>query len=402
MKKFLKVIGKTFKWSLIVLPSIIVLMLVVRSIGRAINSSTPEGGINEARYVDINGQQMWMNIYSENKDNPILLYLHGAPGDPTRRLNHLTLHIGSGRSTSYMNYKILRKLADDYTVVEWDYRNSGKTWINDPQYDQLTMEVMREDIDAVTDYLLDYLGKDKLTVMGFSWGAFYALDFAQNHSEKLECCIVLSPYLVNYVGYDFYDDRSEHFLAYNIIDYLKTSGKLSEEDHERAQKIDEWEVTAAGSEIGNESEMILYELSDKYRADIQNDVTGNFFKDSDENLVAATFFSPYYSLMDLYKVLCCYEEAGNGAVTYYNLLNNDIYLPTKKDYEMPVYMLLADEDKSSNPEAAERYFESICAPDKDMMYIHGKHMATLLQSEELAAFVHGIAEKQQSLRQDCL
>lgn len=85
MKKFGKVLFKILKWIFIILVCIIVLFLIVRFIGQRIYSSTPEGGINEEMYVDINGTKQWISIYGQDKDNPILLYLQyfknsSAPG----------------------------------------------------------------------------------------------------------------------------------------------------------------------------------------------------------------------------------------------------------------------------------------------------------------------------------
>ena len=55
MRKVEKTILKSIKWTGISLLSIIVLLLVVRFVGKTINGKTPDGGINESMYVEING-----------------------------------------------------------------------------------------------------------------------------------------------------------------------------------------------------------------------------------------------------------------------------------------------------------------------------------------------------------
>ena len=51
MKKLLKIL----KWIGIIILGLIVILLTVRLIGKLYNSRTPEGGINETMYADING-----------------------------------------------------------------------------------------------------------------------------------------------------------------------------------------------------------------------------------------------------------------------------------------------------------------------------------------------------------
>lgn len=105
IKKILKVI-------VIVMFSFIAIILILHFSGRVINSRTPEGGINESMYVDINGTKQWINIYGEDINNPVLLYLHGGPGS----------------ATSLYDYAFTRQWADVYTVVTWDQRNCGKSY----------------------------------------------------------------------------------------------------------------------------------------------------------------------------------------------------------------------------------------------------------------------------------
>lgn len=46
---------KILRWILIILVAVILILLTARLFGKAVNSRTPDGGINETMYVDING-----------------------------------------------------------------------------------------------------------------------------------------------------------------------------------------------------------------------------------------------------------------------------------------------------------------------------------------------------------
>lgn len=128
MKKALKITGKILLGILITLTVAIIILLVVRLIGRSANSKTPDGGINESMLVDINGTQQWINIYGQDKDNPVLLYLHGGPGS----------------ATSHLDYAFTRKWSDVYTVVTWDQRGCGKSY-GTSKTETITASLMMQD-----------------------------------------------------------------------------------------------------------------------------------------------------------------------------------------------------------------------------------------------------------------
>lgn len=136
---------------------LVIAIIAVREIGREYYSRTPDGGINESMYIDVNGTKQWINIYGEDIDNPVLLYLHGGPGS----------------STSDIDYAFTKKWADVYTVVTWDQRNCGKSYDPDQNDIALTRDLLMEDGKEVTEFILDYLSKDKITLLGHSWGSIY-------------------------------------------------------------------------------------------------------------------------------------------------------------------------------------------------------------------------------------
>ena len=168
--------GKVFKVIrniLIVLLVLIFIFFLVRFIGMKINGSVPKGGINESKYVEINGTKQWISIYGENKKNPVLLYLHGGPGS----------------STSAFDYAFTRKWADVYTVVTWDQRNCGKSYDSSQNKTQLTYDLMMSDGVEMTKYLLKYLNQDKITLLGHSWGTYLGANLAMKYPKYYDCYI---------------------------------------------------------------------------------------------------------------------------------------------------------------------------------------------------------------------
>jgi pimeloyl-ACP methyl ester carboxylesterase len=78
--------------------------------GRTYAITTPNG-IDEATYVEIGGIEQWITIRGEDRNNPVLLFLHGGPGD----------------ATNFWGYAAFRIWLKYFTVVQWDQRGSGRT-----------------------------------------------------------------------------------------------------------------------------------------------------------------------------------------------------------------------------------------------------------------------------------
>lgn len=165
MKKALKITGKILLGILITLVAAIVIMLI----GNSINGRAPDGGINETMYADINGTKQWINIYGQDKDNPVLLYLHSS-------------------STSHIDYAFTRKWSDVYTVFKWDQRNCGKSY-GTSKTEAITADIMMQDGEETTEYLLNYMDKEKITLLGHSWGSLYGANLALKYPEYYESFI---------------------------------------------------------------------------------------------------------------------------------------------------------------------------------------------------------------------
>ncbi|KIP86479.1 alpha/beta hydrolase [Stenotrophomonas sp. CFBP 13724] len=132
---------------------------------------TPQG-VERLELVDINGAKQWVSIRSRNPANPVLLVVHGGPG-------------WVAMPTSWY---FAQGWEEYFTVVQWDQRGAGKSY--DPAIvDTLTVDQMREDIDAVIAWVRSETGQDKLFLLGHSWGSLLGLDVAGRHPEWLHAYI---------------------------------------------------------------------------------------------------------------------------------------------------------------------------------------------------------------------
>ena len=111
----------------------------------------------ELREVSINGSKQWLHI-AGNLSNPLVLVIHGGPGNSLMPWIH--------------EYDLL--LREDFLVVNWDQRNSGKSFVQDFNIDTLNFKQFQEDLVTVVN-LLNQEYSRPVNLLGHSWGSLLAL-----------------------------------------------------------------------------------------------------------------------------------------------------------------------------------------------------------------------------------
>jgi pimeloyl-ACP methyl ester carboxylesterase len=109
------------------------------------------------RFVALGDIDQWVTITGRRCGNPIVLFLHGGPGNP---LSPYADSLFSGWE-------------DDFTLVQWDQRGAGRTFGRHPPGEGSTLTVQRmvDDGLALAEYLTRRLGLPKVVVVGGSWGS---------------------------------------------------------------------------------------------------------------------------------------------------------------------------------------------------------------------------------------
>lgn len=133
-------------------------------------------GVEELVAIPIGGTKQWISVRGHDRDNPILLMIHGGPASPEM-------------PTSWF---FQSGWEDYFTVVQWDQRGSGKSYnANDPKTIQptLSLERITRDAEEVVQYLRAKYHKDKIFVLGHSWGSVVGLQLAHRHPEWLHAYV---------------------------------------------------------------------------------------------------------------------------------------------------------------------------------------------------------------------
>ncbi|HXP69499.1 MAG TPA: alpha/beta hydrolase [Candidatus Dormibacteraeota bacterium] len=129
-------------------------------------------GINSLQAVRIGGIDQWIEVRGQNVNNPILLFIHGGPGVAF-------IPMSGAFQNPWEKY---------FTVVQWDQRGAGKTYAsNDKELQRRTMNVpqMEQDTVDVVNYLRARFKREKIFVLGHSWGSVLGLWLAHEHPELI-------------------------------------------------------------------------------------------------------------------------------------------------------------------------------------------------------------------------
>ena len=77
---------------------------------------------------------------------------------------------------------------DYFTVVQWDQRQIGKSYYAaDDKNNPLTVQQFIEDAEDIIRYLRDYLKKEKIFLLGHSWGSVLGMHMVRRHPEFPLC-----------------------------------------------------------------------------------------------------------------------------------------------------------------------------------------------------------------------
>ena len=139
-----------------------VVMLLCMMMQFSITAQT--NSINEEKFITLGGIQQWITIKGDDSSKPIILFLHGGPGSVM---------------SAYDN-TIYGAWEKEFTLVQWDQRGAGRTfgknapaqvnenyWIENP----LTVDQMTNDGIELSKYLIQRFRKQKIILIGTSWGS---------------------------------------------------------------------------------------------------------------------------------------------------------------------------------------------------------------------------------------
>jgi len=125
--------------------------------------------IDRSGFVRIGGLDQWIDIRGDDMSNPVLLVVHGGPGE--------------AQWPMAAHYRAWEKT---FTVVQWDQRGAGHTFGRyGTATPDMTLDRIANDGVELLDHLCSTLGRKKIVLLGHSWGSTVGVTIAQRHPARI-------------------------------------------------------------------------------------------------------------------------------------------------------------------------------------------------------------------------
>ena len=283
--------------------------------------------IDSAEKINCNGDDYYIRIRTENTENPVVLFLHG----------------GCGAADRAFIMKWNSPLAKVCTIVAWDQRGAGIAYDRKKaKTEVLTKELYIDDLNNVVEYLKKRFNREKIILVGHSFGTELGVWYCQRYPENIEC----------YVGIgQVVDAAKNEEISFNFT---------LEEARKRHDK---------------KAEKVLLEIGPP---------VNGFYKD-DKMLVQRNYLNKFGGIeygkyknsifITLPKIPCMFKEY--SLKTMLNYVSANVYclsqplgqekvnfMEEAKELAVPVYLFMGKSDYNTVHDLAKAWFELLKAPSK--------------------------------------
>ncbi|MCM1038847.1 MAG: alpha/beta hydrolase [Ruminococcus sp.] len=307
----------------------------------------------EEEYVQINGIEHYFLHYNVQMDAPLLLFLHGGPG----------------QSEAMLPYLVEEYEDRNYNIVYYDQRGAGKTYLRNKKARPDT-ELLKKDLLEVVLYLKKIYQKEKIGILGHSWGSVLGSMFALEHPEHTLCYIGCGQ-VVNLM-------ENERTGFARLKAAVTASGNKSH--MRRLKKIGEYPGTGGFDRKAFRQMGQVRSLQGKYHLAV----------DMDKNMIKIFMRSPVMGITDILPFI-------TGMIVNMQVMGELMAFDLRKkgsDYRVPVYYVLGENDQQTPVELGTAYFEEITAPDKKLYLIKDAgHVMMLDNIRDYRAAVCEIVER---------
>lgn len=283
--------------------------------------------------IALGGFMQKIHIKTLDENNPVLLFLHGGPGV-------------CNRHTIFADHS---DLLDTFTVATWDQRGSGGSY-KGLDTSTLTIDRLVEDANELVLWLCDRFKKDKIFVIGGSWGSELGTYLTSRHPEHIAA----------FIGFGQVVDGAEN----ELLSWQFCMDEAKKANDEKSVKI----LEKCGPPVmgiykgGNYDGMMMQrEVMMKYGGYSPNEKKRGYVSST----VIPMLKAHEYSLSDMWGIL-----KGHKIVleTMWPECGRTCFPKTCTKFDVPFYIFDGVLDQNTPSSLVEDWYNSITAPDKCLVW----------------------------------
>jgi len=283
--------------------------------------------IAELFMLNLGNKKQAVMIRGVDINNPIIIFLHGGPGYPC---------------ISYIR-KYQKNLEENFTIVNWDQRGSGKSFSFGINRQTMSKEQLLDDLDELVDYLCARFKKNKVYLVGHSWGTVLGIEYINRSPQKI----------IAYIGVGQVVDYHES----EKIGHKYTLDKAYEKNDTKAIN----QLLAIGDppyKIASDAAIIQRKWLNRYGGNEIHVITRN-------EMLKGSFLEPEYSITDAVRFII-----GNGysVSKLYKYLEEIDFRKNNVTFTVPVYFCAGNNDYVTPSVLVEQYYDCIKAPKKGLFW----------------------------------
>ncbi len=288
--------------------------------------------IDYKRKVVLGGLPQKIHVKTLDAAKPVLLFLHGGPGVCNRH----------GIMTAHAD------LTDSFTLVGWDQRGSGGSY-KGAKAEDLTIDRLVEDAFELVQWLCREFHKDKIFIIGGSWGSELGTWLAFRHPDQIAA----------YVGFgQVVNGAKNEQLSYKFA--LEAAQKAG--DSKAVHALEELGAPVMGVYKGGyKGMMVQRRIMMKYGGYSQSAKKRSYFRST----VLPMLFSGEYSPADLWGI-------AKGHVFVLEKMWPEVgatdFPSSCTHFKVPYFIFDGRLDQNTPAALVEDYFNQIEAPQKELIW----------------------------------
>lgn len=375
-KNILKMVSKLFKvifYMFILLLLMILFLLIIwfiNSPGKAdpivdSNEDVIPNSISIIETVKIGGIDQHLIIRGTDLNKPVMLFVHGGPGGP--------------------EFAMMKEknplIENDFIMVYWEQRGAGKSYSKDIPTESMNLEQFILDAGELSEYLIKRFSKQKIYIMGHSWGTLLGILTVEKYPELFHAYFGVGQIGYQYEGemvsYEWVKKQAQVLNDKAGIDVLNNLEFPTNFDNHIDLDIfnAEWDAF-----IGVERKFVM-----KYGGGAMHDMRTIL------PLIKMIFLAPEYTIQDKFNYLKGSDFSNK--YLWKEVIEANLFNEIER-IDIPVYILQGIYDYQTPYPVAKEFFDQLNAPIKKFFtFEKSAHSPNFEEVEKFNSIVRDLAKE---------